>query len=119
MKRLVISALSTVVFATLVAPAMAGGSVAFKKSLNTNVVATSVVSDITPFNLISGAYQGRFVRQGIPSGAIFLSRIRSNRIDAEDLVKAAIASNRLSEDTLQNEEYLDYVDSLLESLDRL
>ena len=117
MKRLVISALSALTLTTLVAPAMAG-EIAFKKSLNRSEVARTSVSQITPFNLVTGSYQGRFTNHGIPAGGSFLSQVKSNRIDAQDLVKAAIASNRLSVETLQDQSYLGYVDSLLENLEK-
>lgn len=118
MKRLIISALSALTLTTLAVPAIAGESVAFKKSVNRNLVATNTVTEITPFDLVTGGYQGRFSNQGIPSGGAFLSQIRSNRIEAKDLVQAAIVSNRLKADTLQDAKYLRYVDSLLEDLDR-
>ena len=51
---------------------------------------------------------------GIPSYSAFLSAIRSNRIEAQDLVQSAITSGRLSEDTLNDTEYLNSVDVLLD-----
>ncbi len=73
-----------------------------------------IVSPITPFNLVTGSYQGRFTNHGIPSYSAFLSAIRSNRIEAKDLVQSAISAGRLSEDTLNNTEYLNSVDALLD-----
>ena len=118
MKRLIISALSALTLTTLVAPAIASEATASAQNLNRNVVASRNIIEITPFNLVTGGFQGRFTNQGIPAGGIFLSQIRTNRIEAEDLVKAAIASNRLSEDTLQDRAYLNHVEDLLENLDR-
>ena len=115
MKRLIISALSALTLTTLVAPAIA--SEAYEQNLNRNVVASRNIVEITPFNLVTGGFQGRFTNQGIPSGGVFLSQVKTNKILAEDLVKAAIASNRLSEDTLQDKSYLKHVDNLLESLE--
>ena len=121
MKRLIISTLSLLALSTLAAPAFAG-EISFKKS-NRNIIAANTVSerqttDITPFDLVTGGYQGRFVDRGIPSGGAFISEVRNNRIEAEDLVKAGIASNRLSADTINNANYLNYVDSLLDNVDK-
>ena len=116
MKRLIISALSALTLTTLVAPAIA--SEAYEQNLNRNVVASRNIVEITPFNLVSGGFQGRFTNQGIPGGALFITKIKTRRIKAEDLVEAAISANRLSEDTLQDKAYLHNVEDLLESLDR-
>ena len=118
MKRLIISALSALTLTTLVAPAIASESTAFNQNLARNSVASRSIIEITPFNLVTGGFQGRFTNQGIPSGGSFLHQVKTNRLEAEDLVKAAIASNRLSEDTLQDKSYLNHVDNLLESLER-
>ena len=118
MKRLIISALSALTLTTLVAPAIASESIAFEQNLNRNVIANRDIIEITPFNLVLGGFQGRFINQGIPDGALFITKVKNKRIEAEDLVKAAIASNRLSEATLQDKSYLSHVDNLLEELSR-
>ncbi len=73
-----------------------------------------IVTSITPFNLVTASYQGRFTNQGIPSFSAFLSAIRSNRIEAKDLVQSAISAGRLSEETLNDTQYLNSVDVLLD-----
>ena len=112
MKRLVISTLSALALSSLVTPAFANKIAVAKGQTATNV------NEITPFNLVSSSYQGRFANQGIPSYHAFLSAIRFNQIEAEDLVQSAIASGRLSEDTLNDTAYLNSVDSLLDNLDK-
>ena len=77
-----------------------------------------IATPITPFNLVTGSYQGRFINQGIPSFSVFRSAIRSNRIEAKDLVQSGISAGRLSEDTLNDSEYLNSVDVLLDALDK-
>lgn len=111
MKRLVISTLSALVFSSLVAPA-------FASKIDVANHNGNKVNEITPFNLVSGSYQGRFEEQGIPSFNSFLHAIRSNKIEAEDLVKSAIAAGRLSNDTLDDTSYLSSVDALLDNLDK-
>ena len=121
MKRLVISTLSLLALSSFVAPAFAG-EISFKKS-NRNIIAASTVSqiqakDITPFNLVTNSYQGLFRNQGIPSGGAFLSQVRTDKIEAEDLVQVAIASNRLNQEALGDGKYLNHVESLLDNLDK-
>ena len=112
MKRLVISTVSALALSSLVTPAFASEIAAVNRNTASNI------NEITPFNLVSGSYQGRFINQGIPSNGAFLSAIRFNKIEAKDLVQSAITAGRLSEDTLKDTEYLNSVDSLLDNLDR-
>ena len=120
MKRLVISTLSLLALSSLVTPAFAGET-NFKENNRRLVAATTVtptrITEITPFNLVSSGYQGRFSNQGIPSGGSFISQAQNNRIEAKDLVQAAIATNRLGAEKLQDRQYLRSVESLLDNLD--
>ena len=112
MKRLVISTLSALALSSLVAPAFASEIAIAKGKTNSNI------NEITPFNLVSGSYQGRFTNQGIPAFHAFLQAVRTERIEAEDLVQSAIAAGRLSENTLNDSSYLNAVDALLDDLDK-
>ena len=114
MKRFLVSTLSILALSNLgtFAPAFADEIAAVNRTTS------NTISEITPFNLVSSSYQGRFSNQGIPSYNAFLQAIRTNRIEAKDLVQTAIAAGRLSEDTLKNTEYLNSVDSLLDGLDK-
>ena len=113
MKRILLSTLSVVALSSIVTPAFADEVASLGKTESANL------NQITPFSLVTSGFQGRLKAHGIPSGSIFLSRIRSNRIEAKDLVQSAIASGRLSEDTLNDTEYLAMVDSLITGLDRI
>ncbi|MEM9274508.1 MAG: hypothetical protein AAGA80_16305 [Cyanobacteria bacterium P01_F01_bin.143] len=112
MKRLVLSTLSALAFSSLVAPAFASEIAAANHNNSNNI------NKITPFHLVSGAYQGRFTNQGIPSFNSFLHAIRHNKIEAEDLVNSAVSAGRLPKDTLNDSQYLSSVDTLLENLDK-
>ncbi len=112
MKRLVLSTLSTLALSSLVTPAFASEIAAANRNTTHNI------NEITPFNLVSGSYQGRFTNQGIPAFHAFLQAVRTERIEAEDLVQSAIAAGRLSEDTLNDTAYLNSVDALLDGLDK-
>ncbi len=111
MKKILIGTLSTILLSSLAAPVLAD-QVTLGSRRNLNIV------DITPFDLVTGAYQGRFEAQGIPSNAVFLAKIRSNKIDAEDLVQSAISAGRLSENTLYDQSYLSSVENLMNNLDK-
>ena len=111
MNRILIGTLSTILLSTIAAPALAQ-QVTLGSSRNLNIV------EITPFDLVTGAYQGRFEDQGIPSSAIFLAQIRSNKISAEDLVDSAISAGRLSENTRYDQSYLNSLESIMDNLDK-
>ncbi len=104
-----LSALSTSIFAV---PVLANDIVRVNSFTPNNLV------KISPFNLVTGGYQGLFKAQGIPSSASFVMGIRNNKITAEDLVKSAIAQGRLSEDTIDDTSYLNEVQFVMDGLDR-
>ncbi|MEM9271856.1 MAG: hypothetical protein AAGA80_02670 [Cyanobacteria bacterium P01_F01_bin.143] len=110
MKSILIGTLSTILLSTMAVPALS------QVSLNSSK--TGNIIEITPFALVTGAYQGRFENQGIPSSGIFLNKVRTNKIDAEDLVRSAIAAGRLSENTLYDQSYLNSVEALIDNLDK-
>ena len=111
MKKILIGTVSTILLASLAVPALAD-QITLGSSITPNII------EITPFDLVTGAYQGRFEAQGIPSNAVFLARIRSNKISAEDLVKGAISAGRLSENTLSDQSYLNSVEDFIDNLDK-
>ena len=89
MKRLVISTLSALALSSLVTPAFAG------KIAAANGKTANNINEITPFNLVSSSYQGRFEDRGIPAYHAFLQAVRTDRIEAEDLVQSAITQCQL------------------------
>ena len=108
MKSLLMSTLLTLGLATsVVAQDLAVGS--YRRT---------VINEITPFDLVSNTYQGYLEDQGIPSASSFVHAVRTNKVEAEDLVRAAIAKGRLSEDTINDEAYISYVDLLMDNLDK-
>ena len=111
MKRLLIITLSIISSTTLAIPVLAQPRV----TINTEEARRIV--EITPYDLVTSSYQGRFRDRGIPAAGGFISAINSNRIKAQDLVKVAIAEGRLSESTLKNKAYLHNVRSLMKNLD--
>ena len=72
-------------------------------------------NEITAYDLVSQAYQGRFEREGIPSAAGFISGVRANRITATRLIEVGVAMGRLSESQLGNESYRRAVKNILDN----
>jgi hypothetical protein len=112
MKRLIIAALSTVAIAGIATPGLAGEVAATNNTSIRNVV------ELTPFNLVTHGYQGYFSSQGIPSNARYVTAIRTGKVDAERLVKAAIASGRLAPEKFNDRVYLNHVEWQLSNLDK-
>ncbi|MBE9169087.1 hypothetical protein IQ238_16710 [Pleurocapsales cyanobacterium LEGE 06147] len=73
---------------------------------------------ITPFSLVINGYQGYFADRGIPSNGAFQWAIHFKRVDAEKLVRSAIAKGRLSPDALNDQSYLRKVQLMLDRIDR-
>jgi hypothetical protein len=114
MKRLILSGLSLLLVVGAAAPAVR----AQETAANRAEVGTSpkYIYQITPFNLAEQAYRGYFKDQGIPSYDRLRVAYHEGRITAQDLVKSAIQVNRLSPQTLNDQGYLNAVDTQLESL---
>lgn len=66
--------------------------------------------------MVQGAYQGQFSDQGISGFNGLVNGYERSQIEAEDLVEAAIAKGRLSQDTRQDSGYLNAVSSQLQGL---
>lgn len=95
---------------TTVSPAALAGEVAAASKGN------ATVPEIEPFNLVHRAYSGHFSQQGIPGFTGLATAYRSGEIEAQDLVQIAINQGRLSEDTLNDESYLNAVAFQLRNL---
>jgi hypothetical protein len=76
-----------------------GGISMFAIALS-GAASVNATQQVTPFNLVDLARNGYFQEQGIPSHGTLGGAYISKRIQAEDLVKAAIAQNRLASETL-------------------
>jgi hypothetical protein len=110
MKRLIIGGLSLLLVSVVVAPAARSQETpSAPKVQNTS----SSINLIAPFHLAYQAYRGDFVEQGIPGYMALVTAYANGQIRAEDLVKSAIAANRLSEEALINRGYINAVDDQL------
>ena len=68
------------------------------------------------FNLVSSAYRGDFEDQGINSYAVLLENYETGELTAEDLIQAAIEAGELSPSAMEDDSYVNAVDSQLSAL---
>ncbi|USR92418.1 hypothetical protein NEA10_06785 [Phormidium yuhuli AB48] len=80
--------------------------------------AEAVNHNTSAFNLVQLARNGYLRDQGIPQFNQLAGDYRSGQITAEDLIRAAIAENRISPDVADDPGYLETVDHFLNDLDR-
>ena len=111
MKRTLFIGLSTLALAFTTAPAIASEIAAAEVQSRNNI------AQITPFNLVTRSYQGAFINKGIPSNGRFVGAVNRGSITARDLVATAIASGRLTPETIDDTTYLRSVTSHLRNLD--
>jgi hypothetical protein len=72
---------------------------------------------LTPFNLVGLAYQGYFNDQGIPSYNALVSAYEVGAIGPRELAQSAIKANRLPEQILADQGYLNAVEAQLRALE--
>ena len=97
MKRLTLITLSTIAMVLTANTAQAGSKLYVP---DFPIVGGRVEVPINPFNLVTGAYQGRFVDQGINSFAVFEQDVASGKVTGKDLVRAAYMEYRATYDDL-------------------
>lgn len=121
MNRLILGGLSVLLLSTTTAPAVKAEVVATPIAQTTAAtepmperIATRMA--VTPFNLVFLAFHGFFETEGIPSSMSLVSAYVRGKVTANDLVKIAIAMNRLPSNTLNNQNYINQVDAQLKSL---
>jgi hypothetical protein len=78
--------------------------------VTTNAIGNTESTGITPFELVSRAYQGAYKMQGIPGFGSFLTESSNHTINAKDIIKAAIDLNQLAPETQADANYISAVD---------
>lgn len=111
MKHLILGGLSSALFATIVTPVMASEEVAAVLNYSNPTSQTLLAT-----NLVQLAYQGYFSDLGIPSHTSFIHAIAADKIDAETLIRTAIAKGRLNHNALSNQEYVSIVNTELKAV---
>jgi hypothetical protein len=71
---------------------------------------------LTPFNLVGSAYQGQYREHAIPGFSSLLDGVRSGKITAKDLIKAAIESENLLPEMINDRNYISNVDFQLRGI---
>ncbi len=82
----------------------------------TTRVPKPAIDSLSPFNLTYLAYQGYLEDQGIPSNGALMNAIAAQTIAAQDLIQAAVKTNRLPEQALRNQGYRHDLDVQLHTL---
>ena len=113
MKGLIITGLSSLVFGSFFTPVNATEMMAVQSKIE-----PINVSMISPINLVNHARQGAFSEQGIPSHLGLSLAVKAGKVDATFLVQSAVETGHLSPESLNNSEYLRYVEFELSQLDR-
>ena len=114
MERLLLAAVGTILIATTATPPV----LANKTAANLNITQNQVQKNITPFNLVSLAYQGKFKNQGVSGYNSLITAIVFDEVSGKDLVQIGIDTGRLSADTINDSSYISSVDSQLQKLTR-
>lgn len=109
MKFLLVGSLSVLLVSAASAPSLRAET-AVRQIISNS---TANESQLTPFNLVSLAYQGYFRDQGVPSYGALLSGYKSGKITAEELVQSAVKKNRLSSQVLADRGFLRAVEDQL------
>ncbi|WP_138497314.1 hypothetical protein [Nostoc sp. PA-18-2419] len=86
--------------------------------MNSNKLSSnsSSINYLEPFDLVSYAYQGGLMQDGIPSGGTLVLKTLSSKILAKDLVTAAVNAKKLQPQVLDDQNYLNAVSSELIAL---
>lgn len=114
MERLLLAALGTVLIATTATPS----ALAKKVTVNSQVTQNQIQKQITPFNLVSLAYRGTFKNQGVGGYNSLLTDVKFGQVSGKDLVRLAIDTGRLSDNTINDSGYVAAVDYQLQNLAR-
>ena len=118
MKRLIVASLSIIVLSlatNIAVKAAPQVGCPAKVAIATNSKVARTV--ITPFELVSRAYQGDYHLQGIPGFGSFISESHTGRVTAKVLVQAAIDAKELSSEMITDRSYLSGVEQHLFNLD--
>ena len=116
MERLLLAAVGTILIATTATPPVLANKTTANSNLN--ITQNQVQKNITPFNLVSLAYQGKFKTQGVGGYNSLITAILFDEISGKDLVQIGIDTGRLSAETINDSSYIGSVDSQLKKLSK-
>lgn len=81
--------------------------------LSVTVATPAKAAEVTPHNLVFQGYQGRLKSEGVGGYETFRQAVALGKVDAETLVKSAIAQGKLNANKANDAEYLREVESYL------
>ncbi len=113
MKRILLSSLPALLLAIT---AMPFGAQAQVSVATPPANAETLGMAVTPFNLVSLAYQGFFESEGVPKFSSLLEGYRQGTVTAESLIQVAIKMKRLTPQTLNDRNYIASVQHQLRAL---
>lgn len=99
MKRVIVGSISVLMMSIAIAPA-----------------AVASAPKATPADLINLAKNGYFQDQGIPNNYGLADAVTAGRVDAVDIVKAAIEENRTAPEVINDKAYMNVLESQLNNL---
>ncbi len=112
MKRILFTGLTTI--ATLTMTAIPSVSQAGSVTYNPNTIKEESIRQVNPSSIVTMAQRGRLETQYISTGIQLTSDYVLGEIDAEEIVRAGIAANLLTKETIDNSSYLSAVASQLQ-----
>ena len=112
MKTSILVSLSALALSLVATPTLA------KEISQNSQTSTGSIVEITPFDLVYGAYQGDFTNSEIPGYANFITAVNTGKVKAKDLVGEAIAKGKLTSETIDNRAYLNSVNGLLDTFSK-
>jgi hypothetical protein len=115
-KRILLAGLSVLMMSTT-APAVAETHTVQNGAI-AQATENKAVRQLSPKELVTMAERGEFREQGIPSHGRLADAAATRRITATDLVKVAIAAEKLSPETMNDTRYLNAVANFLARLNR-
>lgn len=107
MKRSISTLLTTVLLSAAMLPAAAHAQTtrAIQTSFNPHMTNSTSANSVSPFDLAYLAYRGYLKDQGIPCNSALLDAIATGTVTAQDIMQAAVKTNRLPEQTLSDRGY--------------
>jgi len=86
------------------------------EAVNTTVIRSNK-RKLTPFTLVSLAYQGHYRRQGIRGYSGMFADSNDGRISAKKLVQVAVNAGELPTETLSDQGFINAVEANLDALE--
>jgi hypothetical protein len=112
MKLSLIAGLSTLLITAAATPV-----VAKPMAVNPYVVGgNEATQQLSPSELVALANRGYLEKEGIPSYGVLSNQLQLGQVTAKDIVEAGVKANRLAANTVEDEAYINAVESQIRSV---